>query len=148
MSCGNDQDQTVIATAIPSITDQFGSVDDIGWYASAYLLTSCLFQLLWGRIYTHFPLQHCLLVAMVIFLAGSALCGAAPNPSSLVAGRAVAGIGAAGLLGGSGLYVFHSVASAGFHPRALNPRSMLINDPPTIHQGCNAFGSDEIPWIT
>jgi MFS family permease len=56
---------------------------------------------------------------MIIFLAGSTLCGAAPNSSSLVAGRAVAGIGAAGLLGGSGLYVFSLILYPGFLPQAF-----------------------------
>jgi hypothetical protein len=44
------QDRTIIATAVPSITDQFDSFTDIGWYGSAFLLTFCAFQLFFGRI--------------------------------------------------------------------------------------------------
>jgi hypothetical protein len=44
-------DRTIIATAIPRITDEFGSLGDIGWYGSAYMLTTAASQLLFGRIY-------------------------------------------------------------------------------------------------
>lgn len=42
-------DNTIIATAIPKITDRFNSLDDIGWYASAYLLTTCALTLFFGK---------------------------------------------------------------------------------------------------
>jgi hypothetical protein len=42
-------DNTIIATAIPKITDQFHALDDIGWFVSVYLLTTCGFQLIYGR---------------------------------------------------------------------------------------------------
>lgn len=47
-------DQTIIATAIPKITDEFKSIRDIGWYGSAYLLTGTVFQPTYGKIYTIF----------------------------------------------------------------------------------------------
>lgn len=47
-------DQTIIATAIPRITDRFRSIDDIGWYGSAYFLTSTALQPTFGRIYKVF----------------------------------------------------------------------------------------------
>lgn len=47
-------DQTIIATAIPKITDHFHSVQDIGWYGSAYFLTATALQPTFGRIYTIF----------------------------------------------------------------------------------------------
>ena len=46
------QDNTIIATAIPKITDEFQALGDVGWYASAYLLTTCAFQLFFGKLYT------------------------------------------------------------------------------------------------
>lgn len=42
-------DNTIIATAIPKITDQFNSLQDVGWYGSAYLLTTCALQLFFGK---------------------------------------------------------------------------------------------------
>ena len=51
-------DQTIIGTAIPRITDQFKSVGDVGWYGSAYFLTSTALQPTWGRIYTIFDVRN------------------------------------------------------------------------------------------
>jgi hypothetical protein len=50
-------DRTIIATAIPRITDDFGSLGDIGWYGSAYMLTTAASQLLFGRIYKFYNLR-------------------------------------------------------------------------------------------
>ncbi|KAK3620774.1 hypothetical protein LTR56_023186 [Elasticomyces elasticus] len=77
-------DNTIIATAIPRATDQFKSINDIGWYGSAYLLTTCSFQLFYGRLYTFFPIKRVYLVGLVIFEIGSAVCGAAPNSPALI----------------------------------------------------------------
>ena len=51
-------DQTIIATAIPKITDHFKSVQDIGWYGSAYFLTATALQPTFGRIYTVFSVRN------------------------------------------------------------------------------------------
>jgi hypothetical protein len=50
-------DQTIISTAIPKITDQFDSINDIGWYGSSYLLTATALQPTFGRIYTIFSVS-------------------------------------------------------------------------------------------
>jgi hypothetical protein len=50
-------DQTIVATAIPRITDRFNSIQDIGWYGSAYFLTSTAFQPSFGRIYKIFSVR-------------------------------------------------------------------------------------------
>jgi hypothetical protein len=50
-------DQTILSTAIPKITDEFASIRDIGWYGSAYLLTSTAFQPVYGRIYSIFSVS-------------------------------------------------------------------------------------------
>ncbi|KAH1946286.1 hypothetical protein KXV69_005876 [Aspergillus fumigatus] len=65
-------DRLVISTAIPQITDEFGSVTDIGWYGSAYLLTNCAFQLLVGKIYTFSSVKYTCLAAILLFEIGSA----------------------------------------------------------------------------
>lgn len=87
--------------AFPIITDEFKSLPDIGWYASAYLMTCGAFQLMFGKIYSMCSVKLVLLISIFLFEVGSALCGAAPNSIAFICGRAVAGIGAAGILGGS-----------------------------------------------
>ncbi|MCJ1262827.1 MFS sugar transporter [Lobaria immixta] len=102
-------DNTIIATAIPKITDQFQALDDVGWYGSAYLLTTCAFQLFFGKLYTFFSIKWVYLTAILIFEIGSVVCGAAPNSIALIIGRAVAGIGAAGVFSGALVIVAYTV---------------------------------------
>ncbi|OCL11261.1 MFS general substrate transporter [Glonium stellatum] len=105
-------DRTIIATAIPKITDEFHSIDDIGWYASAFLLTGCAFMLFYGKIYTLYPIKWIFLIGIVIFEIGSAICGAAPNSTVLIVGRAIAGLGSAGIFSGAVIIGVHTVPLA------------------------------------
>ena len=94
-------DRTILSTAIPAITNDFDSLGDIGWYGSAYMLTTAAFQLLFGRIYRFYDLRTVFLSCIVIFEVGSAICGAASNSVAFIIGRAIAGIGSAGIFTGS-----------------------------------------------
>lgn len=94
-------DRTIISTAIPQITNDFHSLGDIGWYGSAYMLTTAAFQLLFGRIYRFYDLRWTLLTCIILFEVGSAICGAAPNSTAFIFGRAIAGAGSAGIFTGS-----------------------------------------------
>ena len=94
------QDRLIISTAIPQITNEFNSAGDIGWYGTAYLLTNCAFQLVFGKLYTVFSVKAIFLTSILLFEAGSALCGAAPNSVAFILGRAIAGLGAGGILSG------------------------------------------------
>lgn len=91
-----------MATAIPRITDDFHSINDISWYGSAFFLTLGGFQSTWGKAYKYFPLKTSFLLAIFVFELGSLICGVAPNSPTLIVGRAIAGLGAAGT--GSGAY--------------------------------------------
>ncbi|KAI9893631.1 MAG: hypothetical protein M1814_006427 [Vezdaea aestivalis] len=102
-------DQTIIATAIPRITDQFNSLEDVGWYGSSYLLTTCGFQLIFGKLYKSIGIKSVYLFSLFLFEIGSAVCGAAPNSIALIIGRAIAGLGCAGLYSGSLIIIAHSV---------------------------------------
>ncbi|KAK3292403.1 major facilitator superfamily domain-containing protein [Chaetomium fimeti] len=93
-------DTSIIATAIPRITDEFRSLQDVGWYVSIYQLANAALQPLWGRIYDKFSNKSSFLTSLAIFEVGSLVCGAAVSSRMLIAGRAVAGIGSAGLISG------------------------------------------------
>ncbi|KAH7230224.1 major facilitator superfamily transporter [Fusarium redolens] len=95
-------DMTIIATAIPKITDEFHSLDDVSWYGSAFFMCVGGFQSAWGKAYKFFPLKPSYLLSIVIFEVGSLICGVAPSSTALIVGRAIAGVGAAGI--GSGSY--------------------------------------------
>lgn len=105
-------DNTIIATAIPKITDQFKSLNDVGWYASAYLLTTCALSLFFGKIYTFYSIKWTFLSSIGIFELGSAVCGAAPNSTALIVGRAIAGVGSAGLFSGALVIIAYTVPLA------------------------------------
>jgi MFS family permease len=108
------QDRTIIATAIPTITDDFHALNDVGWYGSAYMLTSCAFQLFFGKIYTFYNTKWVFLSAIIIFEVGSVLCGAAPSSIVFIIGRAIAGMGSAGIFSG---VIVVMVASVPLHQR-------------------------------
>jgi MFS family permease len=120
------QDNLIIATAIPFITTQFNSLDDVGWYGAgkfppptsfmaytntlpAYLITTGGFQLIWGKLYVLFPVKWVFLSSITIFEIGSLVCGATPNSVGLILGRAIAGLGSAGLFSGGMVIVAYSV---------------------------------------
>ncbi|EFX04201.1 major facilitator superfamily transporter aflatoxin efflux [Grosmannia clavigera kw1407] len=93
-------DRTIVATAVPQISDDFNSLGDIGWFASAYMLTTSASQLLFGRIYRFYPMKWTFLTCVVVFEIGSAICGAAPGSTVFIVGRAIAGVASAGIFSG------------------------------------------------
>ena len=94
-------DMTIVATAIPEITSEFNSLPDVGWYGSAFFLTIAAFQSTWGKIYRYFPLKISFLLSIFIFELGSLVCAVAKNSVTLIVGRAIAGVGGAGVASGA-----------------------------------------------
>lgn len=88
------------AIAVPKITSEFNSLDEVGWYGAAYMLTQAAFQPSCGKIYNNFDLKWTFLCALIVFQAGSVLCAAAESSKMLIAGRAVGGMGFSALVGG------------------------------------------------
>ncbi|OKL58351.1 hypothetical protein UA08_06011 [Talaromyces atroroseus] len=105
-------DRIIIITALPRITDQFNTIEDIQWYGAAYLLTACSAHLLYGKLYRSYPTKWIYAAALSIFELGSLISAVAPVSAVLILGRALAGLGAAGLLSGGVLIVGQSVQSS------------------------------------
>ncbi|TVY53300.1 MFS gliotoxin efflux transporter gliA [Lachnellula cervina] len=101
---------TIIATAIPHITEEFHSLNDVGWYASALFLTVAAAQSVWGKAFKYFPVKTVYLTSIAIFEIGSLICGVAQNSTTLIVGRAITGFGVAGTFGGSYIIIGISVA--------------------------------------
>ena len=101
-------DVNVIATAVPHITGEFRSLEDVGWYGSAFLMTTCGFQVLFGRIYTIFPAKWVFVSAILVFLAGSLVAALASSSTIFIVGRAIQGMGTSGILSG-GLIIIAQV---------------------------------------
>jgi EmrB/QacA subfamily drug resistance transporter len=91
-------DQTIVATALPTIVGDLGGLTHLSWVVTAYLLASTITGPLYGKFGDLYGRKSTLQVAIVIFLIGSALCGIAQNMPELIAFRALQGLGAGGLL--------------------------------------------------
>jgi len=102
-------DSTIIATAIPTITSEFNSLNDISWYNAAFLLTLCAFQLPYGRAYTLLNTKWTFLSSITVFLVGCIVCGSALNSIALIIGRAIAGVGGSGIFSGCFIVIAESI---------------------------------------
>jgi EmrB/QacA subfamily drug resistance transporter len=91
-------DQTIIATALPTIGRELADVENLSWVVTAYLLTATAATPLYGKLSDIHGRRAMLLVAIAIFAAASALCALAPNMTVLVIARALQGLGGGGLL--------------------------------------------------
>ncbi|TFE37185.1 MFS transporter [Streptomyces sp. ICN441] len=91
-------DQTIVATALPTIVSEFGGLEHLSWVVTAYILASTAATPLWGKLGDQYGRKKLFQTAIVIFLIGSALCGIAQNMPQLIAFRAVQGLGGGGLI--------------------------------------------------
>ncbi|OKI04987.1 EmrB/QacA family drug resistance transporter [Streptomyces sp. CB02923] len=91
-------DQTIVATALPTIVSDLGGLDHLSWVVTAYLLASTAATPLWGKLGDQYGRKRLFQTAIVIFLIGSVLCGIAQDMPQLIAFRAVQGLGGGGLI--------------------------------------------------
>src|SRR5437773_59393 len=91
-------DQTIVSTALPTIVGDLGGIQHLSWVVTAYLLASTIVGPLYGKLGDLYGRKRLLQAAIVVFLAGSALCGIAQNMPELIAFRAVQGLGGGGLM--------------------------------------------------
>ena len=94
-------DQTIVATALPTIAADLGGLNHLSWVVTSYLLTSTIATPLWGKLGDMYGRKRLFQVSIVIFLAGSALSGLSQTMGELIAFRALQGIGAGGLMVGA-----------------------------------------------
>ncbi|WP_078878311.1 MDR family MFS transporter [Streptomyces sp. NBRC 110035] len=91
-------DQTIVATALPTIVSELGGLEHLSWVVTAYLLASTAVTPLWGKLGDQYGRKRLFQAAIVIFLVGSALCGAAQDMAQLIGFRALQGLGGGGLI--------------------------------------------------
>src|SRR5437660_11606042 len=90
-------DQTIVATALPKVVSDLGGITQYSWVFTAYMLTSTVSVPVYGRLGDVHGRRPLMLIAIVLFLVGSALCGFAQNMTELVVFRGIQGLGAGGL---------------------------------------------------
>src|SRR5207344_1007305 len=91
-------DQTIVATALPTIGRHFGNLEDLSWVVTAYLLTGTAVTPLYGKLADVHGRRVVMLTAIIIFVTGSVACALAPTMSALVLARAFQGLGGGGLM--------------------------------------------------
>src|ERR1051325_4384472 len=91
-------ESTVVATAMPTIVGQLGGLDHYSWIFSAFMLTSTTSVPLFGKISDLYGRRNLYVLAMLLFLVGSILCGWANSMTGLIFARALQGLGAGGIL--------------------------------------------------
>ncbi|GHB38607.1 EmrB/QacA family drug resistance transporter [Streptomyces cirratus] len=91
-------DQTIVATALPTIVSDLGGMEHLSWVVTAYILASTAATPLWGKLGDQYGRKKLFQAAIVIFLIGSALCGLAQNMPQLIGYRALQGLGGGGLI--------------------------------------------------
>ena len=91
-------DQTIVATALPTIVSDLGGVNHLSWVVTAYMLATTATTQVWGKLGDQYGRKYLFIGAIVIFLVGSALSGLAHSMSELIAFRALQGVGGGGLM--------------------------------------------------
>src|SRR5665213_3614363 len=91
-------DQTIVATALPRIVSELHGLRDLSWVVTAYLLTSTISVPISGKLSDIFGRKKILLLAILVFVTGSALSGLSQNMAELIGFRALQGIGAGMLM--------------------------------------------------
>ncbi|MGH3261991.1 MAG: MFS transporter, partial [Trebonia sp.] len=94
-------DQTIVATALPTIVGDLGGLNHLSWVVTAYLLAATAATPLWGKLGDLYGRKVFFQAAIVLFLVGSALSGLSQSMTQLIAFRAIQGLGGGGLIVGA-----------------------------------------------
>jgi EmrB/QacA subfamily drug resistance transporter len=90
-------DQTIVSTALPTIANELHGLNEYSWVATSYLLTSAIVTPLYGKISDLFGRKKIFIIAIVLFLFGSVLCGLSQNMTQLIIFRGLQGLGGGGI---------------------------------------------------
>src|SRR6201991_4236762 len=91
-------DQTILATALPTIASDLGRLEQVSWLVTVYVVCATAATPLWGKLADRLSRKRLLQFALATFVAASALCGAAQDLTQLLIVRGVQGIAAGGLM--------------------------------------------------
>ncbi|KUJ11345.1 MFS general substrate transporter [Mollisia scopiformis] len=90
-------DNTIVADVQPTIVTHFDAVSKLSWLSVAFLIGAAATNLVWGKVFGQFNAKWTYILCVTLFEVGSAVCGAAPTINALIVGRAICGVGGAGM---------------------------------------------------
>src|SRR5215213_8438122 len=90
-------DQTILATALPTIATDLGRLSDVSWLVTAYVVAAAAATPLWGKLGDRHGRKRLLELSLLLFLGSSAACGIAGDMTGLIVARVVQGAAAGGL---------------------------------------------------
>ena len=90
-------DNTVVADVQPAIVETFGEIQKLPWLPIAFLVAAVSTNLIWGKVYGQLNAKWLYITTTTLFEVGSAICGGANTMNTLIVGRAIAGLGGAGM---------------------------------------------------
>src|ERR687887_1280386 len=91
-------DQTILATALPTIARDLGEVSDVSWVVTAYVVAAAAATPLWGKLGDRHGRKRLLEISLAMFLGASSVCGLAQDLTLLVIARSIQGAAAGGLM--------------------------------------------------
>ena len=138
-------DQTILASALPTIGRDFGDVHNLPWLITIYLLASTAGMPLYGKLADIHGRAFTLRIAIVAHMAGSLICALAPDMFVLILGRAIQGIGGAGLSGVS-VVVLGDVAAPKERGKYYAYFSITYTTAGACGPALGGFLSDHVHW--
>src|SRR5215475_3054564 len=91
-------EQTIVATALPTLGRQFGDVTNLSWVITAYLLAATAVAPVFGTLSDIYGRRAMVIISLSLFMAGSVVCALAPNLPFLIIGRGLQGLGGGGIM--------------------------------------------------
>jgi MFS family permease len=138
-------DQTILASALPTIGRDLGDAHDLPWLITAYLLASTAVIPLYGKIADIHGRAFALRIAIAVHLAGSLLCALAPSMLVLILGRALQGIGGGGLAS-MGMVVLGDVAAPRERGRYYGYFAVTYTTAGASGPALGGFLADHLQW--
>lgn len=90
-------DQTIVVTLLTDVGNKFNAFDKVAWLSSGFLLSMAVFAATWGKLSILFGRKYSMIVAVILFEAGSLMCALADDMNVLIGGRVLAGVGGGGV---------------------------------------------------
>jgi len=138
-------DQTILASALPSIGRDFGNVNDLSWLITTYLIAATASTPLYGKLSDIYGRRFSLRIAVGCYLVGSLICALAPNMAVLILGRAFHGIGGGGLTS-TGMVVLGDVASPKDRAKYYGYFAMTYTSAGALGPALGGFLADYLDW--